>query len=72
MEETKLAQKLRVKPKGVNAVALAIGQKVTSEDLVLKVSACGTVFLLFTMELVFDWQFSEFEHSLIQNVRFSE
>lgn len=37
LEETKLAQKLRVKPHGVNAVALAIGQKVTPEDLVLKV-----------------------------------
>lgn len=37
LEETKLVQKLRVKPNGVNAVALAIGQKVTTEDLVLKV-----------------------------------
>lgn len=37
LEETKLVQKLRVKPSGVNAVALAIGQKVTTEDLVLKV-----------------------------------
>lgn len=37
LEETKLAQKLRVKPHGVNAVALAIGQKVTPEDLLLKV-----------------------------------
>ncbi|XP_031630296.1 telomere length and silencing protein 1 homolog [Contarinia nasturtii] len=36
LEETKLAQKLRIKPKGVNAVALAIGKKVTPEDLVLK------------------------------------
>ncbi|XP_055317683.1 splicing factor C9orf78 homolog [Sitodiplosis mosellana] len=36
LEETKLAQKLRAKPHGVNAVALAIGQKVTAEDLVLK------------------------------------
>lgn len=37
LNETKLTQKLRVKPKGVNAVALAIGKKVTTEDLVLKV-----------------------------------
>lgn len=37
LNETKLVQKLRVKPNGVNAVALAIGQKVTTEDLVLKV-----------------------------------
>lgn len=37
LEEAKLAQKLRVKPHGVNAMALAIGQKVTVEDLVLKV-----------------------------------
>lgn len=38
LEETKLVQKLRNKQHGVNVVALAIGQKVTSEDLVLKVS----------------------------------
>lgn len=39
LEETKLAQKLRIKPNGVNAVALAAGKKITEEDLVLKVRA---------------------------------
>lgn len=37
LEETRLAQKLRVKPNGVNIVGLAIGVKVTQEDLLTKV-----------------------------------
>lgn len=37
LEETKLAQKLRVKPNGVNVIGLAIGAKVTPEDLLTKV-----------------------------------
>lgn len=37
LEETKLAQKLRVKPNGVNVIGLAIGAKVTTEDLLTKV-----------------------------------
>lgn len=49
LEETKLVQKLRVKPSGVNAVALAIGQKVTTEDLVLKVCAGQFSYSLFSL-----------------------
>lgn len=33
LEETKLKQKLREKPHGVNVIGLAIGQKVTTEDV---------------------------------------
>lgn len=51
LEETKLVQKLRVKPNGVNAVALAIGQKVTTEDLVLKVCFLY-LFSIKTLEMV--------------------
>lgn len=39
LEETKMSQKLRIKPHGVNAVALAAGKKLAEEDLVLKVWA---------------------------------
>lgn len=35
--ETKLVQKLRVKPNGVNVIGLAIGAKVKPEDLLTKV-----------------------------------
>lgn len=38
LEETKLKQKLREKPKGVNVIGLANGQKVTNEDVITKVS----------------------------------
>lgn len=41
LEETKLAQKLREKPNGVNIVGLAIGEKVKEEELLTKV--CRTV-----------------------------
>lgn len=43
LEETKLAQKLREKPNGVNIVGLAIGEKVKEEELLTKV--CRTVTL---------------------------
>lgn len=46
LEETKLVQKLRQKQNGINAIALAIGQKVTEEDLLLKVSHTYTQCLL--------------------------
>lgn len=36
LEETKLLQKLREKPNGVNVIGLAIGQKVTPEDVIAK------------------------------------
>lgn len=38
LTEAKLQQKLRVKPNGINAIALAVGKKITQEDMVLKVS----------------------------------
>lgn len=37
LTEAKLTQKLRVKPNGINAIALAVGKKITQEDMVLKV-----------------------------------
>lgn len=37
LEETKQAQKLRIKPNGVNVIGLTIGAKVTTEDLLTKV-----------------------------------
>lgn len=36
LEETKLKQKLREKPSGVNVIGLAIGKKITIEDVVSK------------------------------------
>lgn len=39
LEETKLKQKLRLKPNGVNVIGLAIGQKVNIEDVITKVSS---------------------------------
>lgn len=43
LEETKLAQKLREKPNGVNIVGLAIGEKVKEEELLVKVSKLDSV-----------------------------
>lgn len=63
LEEAKLAQKLRIKPNGVNAVELAIGQKVTTEELVLKVkhnNQCHYVKL----------EFCEFNFLLLTLIRF--
>lgn len=55
LEETKLTQKLRQKQNGINAVALAIGQKVTTEDLLVKV--CVPATSIYRTSFIFNFPF---------------
>lgn len=52
LNEAKLQQKLRVRSNGINAIALAAGQKVSQEDILLKVWDQQTMLLMICTILI--------------------